>query len=1001
LVLAAGLLAVGCDGGGGATTGAGGVGPGGSGGGGGQGGAPDASANGGRADTGGGGTRDDAGPDLRVTADARADATLPPTDALRPPADASAPPADVSADVRPLPDVTHPADARAPVDGPTSADLGPEADAAPPPADAAPGDPDAADAQAPDALVICVPRPEVCNRRDDNCDGRIDERLNCELYVSCRDLYSTNNLAPNDVYPVRGPIADQAVDVYCDMETDGGGWTLVGASARQPLDDVGVDWYPELTSLAPAGPTPGIWGELADRFPAWDLRFACRDTLAEADAPFTVDVSFYGTDWYAEIARGDLDAATCFQDGNVPRPDRVPPARRNNLTGELIPRGTPFGGGVLEGEDTCDDEGDFAVDFNDRGMDGDPNDGTDWGEDDFTGRCGHDGVLDGQWFVFARERTDRETVPLRVNTRIGVIGNEALATGLQAFLLQAEFLPDGADLPDRLFQGQFDVVVISRVLRGGVRVTPALVDALDRFVREGGGLITELDGALPFLSGYAPGFAPPPGAPTPAGWFHAEMTGTGRVGPNTPVAPVDPIDFLFRGIPNGLTDPVGTENFFGLAAPAGRDLDLRVAATFPAGPPIVPAFGAAPAVLRGNHCGHPVLFVNFDWGDALANPASLVRDFAANLVQEASFLPAFDVPVTCPVYVPPPERTQIMVCGAADRDPAALMPAHFALSRVEGCRPDARTQALFVTSRADLAQLDAVSLRAWVQAGGRVISAGGRGRGVYDVLFGTRSGAGVAQGDCGGEPMPAVRANAADRFWNDVPFAPPAATGCGEDLSDLVDLVAVGGWAAGTVSLGFRDLGRGRFWGVEADFTAAGPALSESGRDLLRYLALGRYQGVSFSGVRLGVPEAELLEGGFTPCLISNYGSYEPVADLAAQCDGDVLVMGCRPAGEPDLQVAAMGLRDEVFLDVGPAGDAAHAHNGALWYFDPASAWGFAPDDGTGVDRFPCDVLNPRAPDRLCWNIAAGELNPGYRCGATTAFDVSWERVIYQRNGPL
>ena len=202
------------------------------------------------------------------------------------------------------------------------------------------------------------------------------------------------------------------MDVFCDMDTDGGGWTLIGASARQALDDVGVPYYPELASLAPPGPAPGLWTGLAARYPAWDLRFACRDSLAPPDAPFTVDLSFYGTEWYTEIARSPDDAGTCFQDGNTPRPERVPPARRNNLTGELLARGTPFGAGVFEGEDTCDDTGDFAVDFNDRGLDGDPNDGTDWGEDDFVGRCGLGDVLDGQWFVFARERMDRETVQI-------------------------------------------------------------------------------------------------------------------------------------------------------------------------------------------------------------------------------------------------------------------------------------------------------------------------------------------------------------------------------------------------------------------------------------------------------------------------------------------------------------------------------------------------------------------------------------------------------------
>jgi hypothetical protein len=397
------------------------------------------------------------------------------------------------------------------------------------------------------------------------------------------------------------------------------------------------------------------------------------------------------------------------------------------------------------------------------------------------------------------------------------------------------------------------------------------------------------------------------------------------------------------------------------------------------------------------------MFANFDWGDALHNPASLVRDFASNLVQEASFLPPFDVPYTCPVYLPlpDPERTDVMVCGDAGADPAALLPGHFGLRRVGGCAPEPSTAVLFVTSRADVADLDGAALRAWLSAGGRIVTAGGRGRAVHDLVFETVSPPGARTGDCGGDVLPAWRYEPGGRFWADVPWTAPERTGCGEDLVAIPGLTPLGGWDARTVSLGYRDLGDGRLYTLEADFTEAGATLSRAGRDLVRFLALGRPEGISFSGVRLGVPEDELLDGGFTPCLVTTYGSFEPIDDLRAQCDGDVLVLGCRPAGETDLQVAAMGARDEVFTEVGPAFDAAHPHNGVLWYLDPQSGWGFAPLNAGGVDRFPCDVLDPRAPDRLCWQASDGELNPGYRCGADTAFDASFERVVYMRDGRL
>ena len=54
-------------------------------------------------------------------------------------------------------------------------------------------------------------------------------------------------------------------------------------------------------------------------------------------------------------------------------------------------------------EDSCTDTSDFTVDFDDRGMDSNQSDGTDWGEDDSTKKCGTSGVNDGAWHIWVRE----------------------------------------------------------------------------------------------------------------------------------------------------------------------------------------------------------------------------------------------------------------------------------------------------------------------------------------------------------------------------------------------------------------------------------------------------------------------------------------------------------------------------------------------------------------------------------------------------------------------
>ncbi len=141
-------------------------------------------------------------------------------------------------------------------------------------------------------------------------------------------------------------------------------------------------------TVSSRGPAFGVAG------PA-DVRFACK--LAAADPAMTVDLTFYDVDWYTEITSGP-DSATCFAEaGNPP----AAPERRDNLAGVTLPVGDPWDGGGLVGEDTCGDADDFTVDFDDRGMDGDEGDGTDWGEDDGKPKCGESNAGEA-WFLFVR-----------------------------------------------------------------------------------------------------------------------------------------------------------------------------------------------------------------------------------------------------------------------------------------------------------------------------------------------------------------------------------------------------------------------------------------------------------------------------------------------------------------------------------------------------------------------------------------------------------------------
>ncbi len=157
----------------------------------------------------------------------------------------------------------------------------------------------------------------------------------------------------------------------------------------------------------------------------------------------------------------------------------------------------------------------------------------------------------------------------------------------------------------------------------------------------------------------------------------------------------------------------------------------------------------------------------------------------------------------------------------------------------------------------------------------------------------------------------------------------------------------------------------------------------------------------TFEGYVTNLPEANL--GGWEQCFVDGYGSNTPIGDLRENCVGDYLLVGCRPAGSDGLQLAAMGETDEVLLDTGNDPNGTHEHNGVSWYFSENSSMGFVPL-GAVAARNSCDTNalpdfgspdDGTAEGRLCWHTSGAIYNPGFRCGATVAYDNSLERVVY------
>ncbi len=191
--------------------------------------------------------------------------------------------------------------------------------------------------------------------------------------------------------------------VYCDMTTDGGGWTQVANTYDYTLNDQSQGYYESLQYKVPTGRHLGIWNGMRAHISGnSDIRFTCK--LNKNANSNDVDLSFYNIHWYREITTGS-DGSSCFEEGNGRGYTRPAPQRRNNLNNTTLPRGDNWQYGYLEGEDYCGDTGDFTVDFDNRGMDTDQRDGTDWGEDDGTKKCGYAyGNSNASWQIWVRER---------------------------------------------------------------------------------------------------------------------------------------------------------------------------------------------------------------------------------------------------------------------------------------------------------------------------------------------------------------------------------------------------------------------------------------------------------------------------------------------------------------------------------------------------------------------------------------------------------------------
>ena len=192
-------------------------------------------------------------------------------------------------------------------------------------------------------------------------------------------------------------------------------------------------------------------------------------------------------------------------------------------------------------------------------------------------------------------------------------------------------------------------------------------------------------------------------------------------------------------------------------------------------------------------------------------------------------------------------RSQVLVCGNTGRNVqndfirGELIEAEVRVA--QGCRPDDETQAIVVPrSGVQLFAAEIATIRTWLDDGGQILTEYNTSDDIYGQLLGIQIPQGPNNGACGDNVQPVVQFTPDDPFWQDNAFVaiPQNQAGCGFAIpsAQIPDFVPLGGWNANAVSLGYVDVGAGRLWMIEADWSDGG-VITDTSKDLFAYMIAG------------------------------------------------------------------------------------------------------------------------------------------------------------------
>lgn len=198
-------------------------------------------------------------------------------------------------------------------------------------------------------------------------------------------------------------------------------------------------------------------------------------------------------------------------------------------------------------------------------------------------------------------------------------------------------------------------------------------------------------------------------------------------------------------------------------------------------------------------------------------------------------------------------RPDLMFCGSTARTGADLYLGVGPFNEVQGCVPDANTQALLVTRHGSPAGNGAAWL-AYLNAGGVIITEYNISHTVYNEIYATGYAQGALMGYCRDNTMPSLKLNVNHAFWQQnsgLVETPAGEEGCGFDLSSIAtgesEVTALGGvFGTQYVSFAARPQGSGVLWLLEADWQDSESSYTDTSKNFMGVLISGGTYGVGF-----------------------------------------------------------------------------------------------------------------------------------------------------------